>query len=392
MSSKHRPKKIALVHDYLREYGGAERVLEELHNLFPEARVYTAFIDQKSLGRHWQRFADWDLTETWLARVPLIKSLYSPLRLLASKAFRDLDLSEYDLVISSSNAYQAKAVRARAGCHYCYCHTPPRSLYGYTTLGAWRSRWLTRLVGEMINHLMRVIDFNNAQKVDVFIANSEETARRIAKFYRRESQVIYPPIKVPKTPPAKSQRDYFLYVNRLALAKHPELAVAACLELGLPLKVVGTGPMQSQLEELVANFSRGFSKTPSKNQSNSKQRPAHQIEFLGSVSDEELAELYRGARALLYPVEDEDLGMVPLEAMGYGVPVLAHASGGPLETVLDGQTGLFFGDLSQAGLVGCLSDFLKKESGFDHRAIHSHARKFEDSVFRKKILKLVGAQ
>src|SRR3990167_612133 len=121
--------KIALIHDYLREYGGAERVLEALHQLFPKAPIYTAFVDQRALGIHWSKFADWPIRQTWMANIPFIKQLYSPLRVLAASAFASLDLSEFDIVISSSNAYQAKAVRTSGGIHICYCHTPPRALY-----------------------------------------------------------------------------------------------------------------------------------------------------------------------------------------------------------------------------------------------------------------------
>jgi hypothetical protein len=130
--------KIALVHDYLREYGGAERVLEALHKLFPEAPVFTAFVDQRSLGIHWAKFKDWQIQETWLVKVPGFKQLFSPLRFLAPKAFAALDLSQFDIVISSSNAYFAKGVKVPNGKHFCYCHTPPRALYCYTTMSDWK--------------------------------------------------------------------------------------------------------------------------------------------------------------------------------------------------------------------------------------------------------------
>lgn len=366
-------KKVALVHDYLREYGGAERVLEALHEIFSEAPVYVAFVDQKALGIHWKKFKDWELRETWLAKVPLIKKIFSPLRILADKAFMSLDLSEYDLVISSSNMYQAKAVKVPNGQHYCYCHTPPRALYGYNTMTNWRKNPLIRLVGSLLNHYLRIIDFKHAQRVDHFIANSEETARRIKKFYRRDSEVIFPPIEIPTSQELKQYQqqaaqkyptDYYLYLGRLTYSKHPELAVQAAAQLGFKLKVVGAGKMLPKLKDLATN----------------------QTEFLGSVSDGELHPLLAGAKALIFPVEDEDFGMVPVEAMAHGTPVIAHHSGGPLETIINGQTGLFFEELTVAGLKQAWQRFVKTE--FDRDKIRTHAQQFALAEFRQKIKNL----
>lgn len=362
--SKH--PRIALIHDYLREFGGAERVLAALHYMYPEAPIYVGFVDEAAMGSHWPQFANWDLRQTWLARLPLIKKLYSPLRVLAPRAFKSLDLSQFDVVISSSNAYFAKAVQVPHGTHICYCHTPPRSLYGYSTMSDWRKNPITRIGGTLLNHYTRVVDYNVAQNVDVFIANSAETQRRITKFYRRESVVINPPVNLPAKPPAKQQpRDYYLYVNRLALAKHPEIAVQASTELDLPLKVVGSGKMLPDLQA----------------------QAGPTIEFLGSVSDERLSELYAGAKALLYPVEDEDFGIVPVEAMGHGVPVLAHKSGGPRETILDGETGLFFEDLTVEGLKQAIQQAQKVS--FNHKKIYQHSQSYSAEAFAQKISQLV---
>lgn len=358
--------KVALAHDYLREYGGAERVLEALHQMFPDAPVFVAFVDKKAMGIHWQKFADWDIRETWMASIPLIKRSFSPLRFLAPKAFQDLDLSEYDLVISSSNAYQAKAVAAPNGVHICYCHTPPRSLYGYSTRTNWKQNHAFKLVGGLINHYMRVADYTAAQKVDHFIANSVETQKRIEKFYRRKSTVIFPPVSIAKTIADTSKnQDYYLYVNRLALAKHPEIAVAAATQLDLPLKVVGSGVMLEELKKLAGES----------------------ISFEGAVSDDRLRELYSGAKALLYPVEDEDFGMVPVEAMGHGVPVIAYQSGGPKETIINGKTGLFFEELSVERLVEAIGQFqsLDKKNSFNSVEIHRHAQRFSPKSFEKKL-------
>lgn len=364
--------KIALVHDYLREYGGAERVLEALHTTYPEAPIFTAFIDEQAMGLHWQKFANWDLRTTWMAKIPGIKKIYSPLRVLAAKAFSDLDLSEYDVVISSSNAYEAKAIKVPNGKHICYCHTPPRSLYGYSTMTNWKKNPVLRIGGSLINHFMRVVDYQVAQQVDLFLANSVETQKRITKFYRRDSQVVFPPVEVVRAEKVASERKKYdpmhgnyLYVNRLAFAKHPELVVAACTELNVPLHVVGTGPLLDQL----------------------KQQAGQSVIFHGAVDDVALHQLYGGAKALLYPVEDEDFGIVPVEAMGHGLPVIAHRSGGPQETIMEGKTGVFFDELTLAGLKKAMADFETADSkrSFDPQKINRHAQQFSVEAFKKKI-------
>ncbi len=357
--------KIALVHDYLREYGGAERVLESLHELYPDAPVYTAFFDAEMLGIHAARFAEWDIRETGMTSLPWYKKLHSPYRIFAPYFFKRLDLSQYDCVISSTNAYYAKAVQVQNGVHICYCHTPPRALYGYRTMSDWKKNPLIRVLGEVSNHFLRIADFMMAQKVDFFIANSLETAARIKHYYRRDSVVIHPPVSIPSSLPKKSKRSYFLYVNRLALAKHPELAIAVCTTENYPLKVVGEGKLREQLEALAG---------PS-------------IQFLGGVSDSELDAVYAGAEALLYPVEDEDFGIVPIEAFAHGVPVIAHNSGGPKETVLAGKTGVLFSELTEAGLKEAIDSF--RAQTFSPDSLYAFSQQFSDSVFKDKIRSFV---
>ena len=367
--------KVALIHDYLREYGGAERVLEALHDMYPDAPVYVSFVDEKAMGMHWQRFAGWDIRQTWFAKIPLIKKIYSPLRVLVDKAFMSLDLAEYDLVISSSNAFEAKAVQVPNGTHICYCHTPPRALYGYSTMTDWKKNPIIKFAGAIINHYMRIIDFKHAQKVDHFIANSAETARRIKKVYRRESKIINPPIDVPTAVQLKKYQqqadkkyhtNYYLYLNRLSFSKHPDLAVQAANQLGINLKVVGSGKMEPKLKEMAGD----------------------NIDFMGVVSDEELHVLLAGAKGLIYPVENEDFGMVPVEAMAHGVPVISHQSGGPLETVTDGETGIFFKELTIDGLVKAINRF--KKTKFNSQKIFKHAQQFSKNNFEKSIKSFIA--
>lgn len=357
--------KTAIIHDYLREYGGAERVVEALHQIYPNAPLYVAFADQKVAGIHWQKFADWKIHQSWLTKIPFYKKLFSPLRIFAPNYFRSFDLSEYDLVISSSNAYFSKAVKVPNGIHICYCHTPARSLYGYTTMTNWQQNPFTKFAGTLINHYLRVVDFQVAQKVDYFIANSEETKRRIGKFYRRDATVIYPPIEIPKNPPKVQTRDYYLYVGRIAASKHVDLAVSVCTELRLPLKVVGEGKGIDYLHSIAGPT----------------------VEFLGAIDDKKLAQLYAGAKALIFPAEDEDFGMVPVEAMGHGTPVIAHRSGGPLESIIEGKTGVFFDEFSEGSLMQAIKEFQKIK--FDEKKIYQYAQKFSTDRFMEKIRKFV---
>jgi glycosyltransferase involved in cell wall biosynthesis len=362
--------KVALVHDYLREYGGAERVLEALHEMFPEAPLYTAFVDSDALGIHWNRFKDWDIKESSAAKIPFIHAnkVYSPLRLLSSYFFEGFDFSGYDVVISSTNMYMAKAVlTGPQTLHVSYIHTPSRSLYGYTTRTDWKSRPLTRVIGELINFRMRTIDYLTAQRPDVLVANSHEVQNRIKNFYRRDSTVIYPPVSLPAVANGhkKEEREYYLYVGRITRSKHIDLAIQSCVQLGYQLKVVGVGKGEEYLKTL-AN---------------------EKVEFLQSVSDEKIAELYSGAKGILFPSEDEDFGIVPVEAMLHGVPVIAHNSGGPKETIIDGKTGVLFDELTTDGLIQAIERF--ETLSFDADKIKTHAQKFSKERFQKQIMDLI---
>lgn len=376
--------KVALVHDYLREYGGAERVVEALHEIFPDAPVYVSFVDAAVSGIHWKKFSNWDIRESWLTKIPFYKKLFSPLRIFAPNYFTSFDLSEYDLVISSTNAYFSKAVKVPNGLHLSYCHTPARSLYGYTTMTDWKKNPVIRFLGTMINHYLRVVDVQVARNnVDHFIANSKETARRIKKFYKLDSTVIYPPIEIEegrKFTSAKSGKngedggdkstgeDYYLFVGRLALSKHVDLAIETATKLGFNLKVVGSGKGSEYLQEIAGPT----------------------VEFLGAVDDEKLHQLYEGATALLYPAEDEDFGMVPIEAMGHGVPVVAHHSGGPLETIKEGENGFFFDQFNSDDFAKAIKKIEKTK--FDKNKIYQYSQKFSKDRFKKEIVDFVESK
>ena len=372
--------KVALVHDYLKEYGGAERVLEALHEIWPEAPVYTAYYDPKALGIHAGKFKDWNIKTSWLQNLPFASRLISPLRIIASRVFESFDLSEYDLVISSCNTYFSKAVLTKPGAlHLSYIHTPPRALYGYTTSFNYKKHWWTKIIAETMNHFLRVVDFETSQRPDVLIANSKNVAKRIAKFYRRESTIIYPPVDVDELVKVKKQKGkYFLTLNRLSRGKGTEVAVAACSKLNLPLKVASNGIEINNLKKIAGKT----------------------VEFVGEITEEEKARLFSEAIALIACSEDEDFGITVVEAQAAGVPVIASRAGGHLETVIEGKTGEFY----MPGFLGDFKTYVDPVSvenlshvleyfnpnKYKDSDLRNNAKKFSKENFKRKILDLAN--
>jgi len=361
--------KIALVHDYIKEYGGAERVLETLHELFPQAPVYTTVYLPEYLGPHKKRFASWNIKTSWLQHVPFVAKLISPLRLIAPSIFRHMDLSAYDLVIvSATGAYAPNLVKKGKAKLICYCHTPPRYLYGYATARNWKNNPVLRIIGEFFNHFLRITDYESSQNVDQFIANSKEVALRIKKFYRKDALVIYPPVDIPLQAKSNRSRTYFLTGGRLATPKHIDLAITACTKLSLPLKVFGKG-FAGYGEELRAIA-------------------GPTIEFVGEITDVEKWKLMRGARAFLFPSEDEDFGIIPVEAMACGTPVIAYRSGGVVESVVERKTGLFFDKLSISSLSQTIKQFEKMKVDWSSVCINQ-VRTFSKISFMKQMRNVV---
>ena len=375
--------RIAIVHDFLREYGGAERVLEAIHEMWPTAPIYTSFVDWRNLGEQGYRFKNWDIRTSWVQRYWLIKKFISPLRFLAPKIWESFDLSHYDVVISSSGWFMCRGVTVKKpAVHICYIHHPPRNLYGYATGSDLQKYWIVRVYAGIVNFFLRHYDFETAQKVDYFIANSKETARRVKKFYRRESTVIYPPITQGPAFDARQGQAFFLSVGRLTYSKRVDLAIEACNRLKLPLKIVGTGKEEESLKKLASQGQALRSKNSEK------------VEFLGSVTDEELGKLYAGAKALIFCALDEDFGMVPVEAMAHGTPVIALAQGGVVETVVDGKTGVLFDEPTVESLVGAIKKFgrlgkLGRWGREGENQCITQAEKFGKERFKKELTAFV---
>lgn len=367
---KH-PYKVAIAHDYLVEYGGAERVLESIHRLFPDAEVYTSFVSPKTLGVQWERFSSWKIHTSWAQKIPFIEKLYSPLRALSANMFRSFKIPEdVDVLISSTNMYMAKAIQApKNAVHISYIHTPPRSLYGYSTMSDWKKNPVVRVGGEIINHVMRMVDFETAQKPDLLIANSKEVQKRIQTYYRRSSTVIYPPIIQPSSIIKKQThtKPEIVFIGRLAASKHPDLVVKACIELKLPLTIIGTGKMLTKLQDMAQEFEF--------------------IRFEGFVKDKDLGKWYQHANVLVYPAEDEDFGMIPIEALSYGTPVVVHRSGGFLETIEEGEHGFFMNELSVQDCKKAVQNALKHN--WNQKVLMKRATEFSEARFHRDLLKAI---
>lgn len=363
--------KIAIVHDYLYTYGGAERVLEAFHQIWPQAPIYTAWVDWQWLKKQKPEWQNWQIIPSWFDKLPFKKKLCSPLRFLAPKIWTSFDLTQFEVVISSSAWYMSKGVSLnKKSLHICYCHTPPRYLYGYPTALNFKRFWWGRLYAQIVNPFLRIYDYKSSQTINYFICNSQEVQKRIWKFYRREAEVIYPPIfsKIAKPVPIKKEGSkYFLMVNRLVRHKNVDLGIKACQKLKLSLKIVGVGPDEKRLKKVAH-------KSP-------------YIQFLGYVDDQKLVSLYSNCQAVLYLAEEEDFGITPIEAMSFAKPVIALKSGGVKESVVENKTGLFINKPKVDELIKAIKKLkeleIKKEDCFNQ------AKKFSQQRFIQEIKSFV---
>jgi len=352
--------KIALVYDRVNKIGGAERVLQALHEIWPKAPLYTAVYYPP--GAPWAD--DFEVIPSFLNKWPLAKKHHEFYPWLTPFVFESFDFTDFDLVISVTSA-EGKGIMTKPETkHLCYCLTPTRYLWsGYNDYFFNKGlRWLT---GPVVGW-MRAWDQVAAQRPDEYIAISQEVQRRIKKYYHRESIVLYPPVDTEKFYPAgKNQKgDYFLIVSRLVPYKKIDLVIQAFNQLKMPLKIIGTGTEENRLKEMAKG----------------------NIEFLGQLTDQELLSYYQNCRALVFP-QQEDFGLVPLEAQACGRPVIAFAGGGALETVIEGKTGTFFKPQKTKALVEKIRSF--KEKNYQPEDCRTNAEKFGKIIFKQNFKKLV---
>ena len=369
--------RIALVQDYIKEFGGAEAVLENLSDVFPQAPIYTSVYKPAYLGPHQDRLQKkWAnrIRQSFFQYIPFAHKIISPLRLLSSLAFKSFDFSKFDLIITSATgAYFPNSLHKKSAKLICYCHTPPRYLYGLPTARQFTQNKIIKFLVDIVNHFLRLKDFCYSQNVDQYIANSRTTAARIQKFYRRDALVINPPVDLPKIKPALSREGarraegFFLAGGRLARAKRFDIAIQACNQLNLKLKIFGRD-FANTLEEL-------------------KKISSPSIEFVGEVNQNEKAKLYQNAQAFIFSADQEDFGIVPVESMAYGCPVIAYRSGGVIETVVENKTGVFFDELTPESCAKAIQKFQKLK--IKSSDCISRAAEFSTDKFISKIKKLV---
>jgi len=353
--------RVAFVHDYLTQLGGAERVLLAMRPLYPDAPIYTSLYDRSACG---EAFGGADVRTTWLQRLPFARRNFRALLPLYPRAFESLDLRSYDLVISSTTSF-AKGVRVRpAALHVCYMNTPTRFLWypdEYAMEIAPRSARL--LLAGLLPPLRRW-DYAAAQYPDHIVANSRNVAQRIRDCYGRESDVAHCPVDVAAFAPAPDVADYYLVVARLLPYKRVALAIDAAQSIGARLIVIGTGPDERRLRSTA-----GLS-----------------VSFVGRVNDAERRRLFGRARAVIVP-GIEDFGLVPLEAAAAGRPTVAFAAGGALETVVEGETGIFFHEPTATALADALRALRPEE--FDPQRLVAHAAQFSPDRFRARLAALI---
>ena len=350
-------RRSAIVHDWLTIPGGSEKVLFELMELLPEADLFTSVYDPT----RWPvSLRDRVVNVSFLDRLPGAHRHYPKLLPFMNLAFESFDLSEYDLVVSSSHSCAKNVLTSSDALHLCYCHTPmrhawePRHLAG--ELGAGQA-----LAARMMLGRLRRNDLAGASRPDVFVANSNHVAARIRKHYRRDAIVVHPPVDVERhLHRPRREDDYYLVLGRVVPYKKVDLAVGACATLGRPVKVVGEG--------------RGLEAA--------RARAGADAEFLGYVPDYDMAELLSGARALLFPGE-EDFGIVPVEAQAAGVPVIAYGEGGVRDTVVENETGVFHAEQTVTSVASAILQFESME--FDEYRIRANARRFGPARFRAEI-------
>lgn len=363
--------KVAIVHDFLVEFGGAEQVLKSLHNLYPEALIYTLLYDKEKMEGF---FDDADIRTSGLQKLPKFlrkrKWYLLPLMPIMPETF---DLREYDLVISSSNSFAKGVITKPKTVHISYCHSPMRFVWDWNSenMQSHKRNFLVWTGMLFLMNYLRMWDRSSADRVSYFVANSETTAARIKKYYRKDSVVIYPPVDVGgeeggKRKEENKQTSYFLIISRLSKYKRIDLAVEAFNKLQLPLVIIGDGREYKKLKKIASS----------------------NIQFLGYQSEDVKKKYLQNCFAFIFPGE-EDFGISPVEAMSYGKPVLAYRAGGLQETMIEGKTGEFFDAPVPELLAEGVRRMINQTDKYDPEFISNHSRQFSRETFETRFKYLV---
>lgn len=383
MNQTNNKLKVALVHDYMTQFGGAERVLRVLHSIFPKAPIYTLFSDPELADIY---FPAADIRTSFLQKFP--KKLHSRFRYLAPlaiPAMENFDLQKYDIVISSSAFFAKGVITSPDTIHISYCHTPTKHLWEFKEeKRRKRDGIIKHILEKMTLHFFRLWDFNAAARVDYFIANSKNTKQRIKKYYNKDSFVVYPCASLEllengqrsdamhkKSILAELPEKYFLIVSQLQDYKNIDIAVEAFSRMKYPLVVIGDGPEKKELEKLASN----------------------NVIFLGRQPDDIVQYAYENCFAYIYPGR-EDFGISAVEAMIFGKPVLAYRAGGVLESVVEGVSGEFFDDLHPAVLADGVRRLVNNYEGYNPVMMRNIGNRYNTERFQnefKRVLKRILA-
>ena len=361
--------KIALVHDYLTQLGGAERVLFALARAYPDATIYTLLYDRGKVGGY---LVGRDVQSSFLNKLPKFLRLNKRLLLpFLPKAIESLDLSGYDLIISSSSAFAKGVVKNPKAVHICYCHSPARFLWDYKDDYQKDNRFgvSARFFINLIIPFLKKWDKASADRVDFWIANSKTTQERIKKYYGKDSVVIYPPLARFQclAPKALNIADYFFIAARLSAYKKIDIAIEAFNDLGWPLVIAGEGPERERLENMAGK----------------------NVKFLGFVPDEELGGYYAASKAFIL-ANEEDFGLSALEAASFGKPVLAYKYGGATEWLEEGIMGEFFESQTKEAIIEALRKMTARNFSYDNKRSQNVAQKFNEESFQKNILDFIS--
>lgn len=354
--------KVAIVADWLTNIGGAEKVIYEIHKLFPQAPIFTSIYNAEKASL----FAGLDIRTSFVQKLPGAKNHHQWYLPLYPYAFEQFDLSAYDIVISSSHSCAKGIITKPTTLHICYCHSPMRYAWDnfHSYLDEYTKNKLKYKLASTLIHKIRMWDKISADRVDAYIANSKHVQKRIKKYYRKDSKVVYPMIDTEAFQATAKKKDFFVAIGRLIPYKKFDLIVEAFNDLNLPLVIIGTGVAEKEL----------------------RKKANSNITFTGHIPDFELKKYLREARALIFP-QVEDFGIVPLEAMASGTPVIALNEGGAKETIINKETGILFDEQNVYSLKAAVHQFEK--TNWDTKKIVAQAKKFDTQVFQQNFLHFV---
>lgn len=366
--------KVAIVHDWLTNMGGAENVAYAMHQAFPDAPIYTSTFSPENMPL----FKGLDIRTTYLQKLPgPLRKLHKFFPMLRVNAFKKLDLSEFDIILSSSSAESKQVQKTRPDqVHICYCHTPIRYYWSHydeykRDPGFGKFNWLVRLAMPFMVPPLKKADYKAAQNVDAFIANSSEVQKRIKKYYGKNSTVIHPPVDVDRFDPSRNRDDYYVALGRQVPYKRIDLAVGAATKLNVPLKVYGNGSEHQRLVDMAGPTVKFYT------------------DRFGDASDDAVTDALNHAKGYIFPAE-EDFGIVQVEALAAGAPVIAYGKGGALDIVQDGESGILFSEQTVEAVV----DAMKKldTMTFLPGTLRRKAKRFDKGLFDTKIKKIVQDQ